>query len=162
MNRLLPTDDFNTPRNPQQIYNAKSREQNSSLGPNTKVKNYADEITEVINLLNKHCFVQKIIFIQNKPPSIILFCREQILEIKIFFCTHRTVLCIDKTFNLGKVYVTCLVYKNVTVISKRSGGHPIFLGPLFLHNDSSTATYKEFFNCIATVLYTSFENLVIQ
>ena len=47
------------------------------------------------------------------------------------------ILGVDRTFNLGAVFVTNFVYKNTKVIRKETGEPPIFIGPLFLHWEGS-------------------------
>ena len=56
------------------------------------------------------------------------------------------ILDVDRTFNLGAVFVTNIVYKNTKVMRKETGEHPIFIGPLFLHWDGSYLNYHAFFS----------------
>lgn len=59
---------------------------------------------------------------------------------------HGSVIGIDKTFNLGKCFVTCLSYKNQGVVHRDSKENPIMLGPIYLHWDSKEETYFSFFS----------------
>ncbi|CAC5388697.1 unnamed protein product [Mytilus coruscus] len=61
---------------------------------------------------------------------------------------------IDRTFNLGPFFVTTLVYKNHRLIKKETKDHPLFLGPIFLHQDSSYRSYRRFFYYISAALDT--------
>ena len=45
-----------------------------------------------------------------------------------------TVANVDPTFNLGHLYVTPLVLQVKQFVKKHCEEHPIFLGPLLIHN----------------------------
>ena len=66
---------------------------------------------------------------------------RQIADIKAFCFNRekRTVLSFDKTFNLGQVYVTAAVYKNLALLRKRTNAAPIFIGPIFLRKLADAA-----------------------
>jgi len=66
--------------------------------------------------------------------------------------TLRSVIGIDRTFNLGPCFVTTLVYKNKSVVRKTNNEHPIFLGPVMFHFDGKTDSYTAFFSPLSTVL----------
>ena len=66
--------------------------------------------------------------------------------------TLRSVIGIDRTFNLGPCFVTTLVYKNKSVARKTNNEHPIFLGPVMFHFDGKTDSYTAFFSPLSTVL----------
>ena len=56
-------------------------------------------------------FVCKVVHSKDEPISVVFFSDQQIHDIKRF-CVHgRTVLCIDKTYNLAKAFVTSLCIK---------------------------------------------------
>jgi len=59
---------------------------------------------------------------------------------------------VDKTYNLGAIYVTATVYKNLALLRRRTNDFPIFAGPLYLHGHSDTATYSFFFSHLAVCL----------
>lgn len=50
----------------------------------------------------------------------------------------------DPTFRLGRFYVTPLVYENLTLIKRRDGKHPYFVGPTFVHQTRVTEDYRYF------------------
>ena len=60
-----------------------------------------------------------------------------------------SVLAFDKSFNLGVIYVTASVYKNVVLHQKCTSDHPLFLGPIFIHGHSDMMTYGLFFSHLA-------------
>ena len=66
--------------------------------------------------------------------------------------TLRSVIGIDRTFNLGPCFVTTLVYKNKSAVRKTNNEHPIFLGPVMFHFDGKTDSYTAFFSHLSTVL----------
>ena len=56
-------------------------------------------------------------------------------------CVDGLVLGVDPTFNLGDLYVTPIVYEHQMVVSKETGKHPIFIGPVLIHTDRKYTTY---------------------
>ena len=98
--------------------------------------------------------MQTIIPNEDQVPNIILYTNEQILDLKHFVkYAKNQQIGIDRTFNLGRYYVTTLVYKNQRIIRKPSKNnieeHPIFMGPVMLHKDATFKTYKSFLEHIA-------------
>jgi hypothetical protein len=90
----------------------------------------------------------------HRVPSVVLYSDKQLRDLKAY-CFNRasgSVWSFDKTFNLGSVYVTPSVYKNMSLTSRRTGDCPIFLGPVFLHGHSDLETYGVFFGHMATRL----------
>ena len=117
----------------------------------TKNGNFADQITAVEELQNSNTeFIQMIIRKPQKVPCIILYTENQIIDIVRFCCSRptaeSTVLGIDKTYNLCDLHVTVSSFKNLSLFSKNTLDHPIFLGPFFLHGNSDADTFFEFFH----------------
>ena len=55
---------------------------------------------------------------------------NEVRDIKRFCCKESgSVLCIDKTFNLGEFHVTPTVYKDLSVARLRTDDHPLCFGP---------------------------------
>ena len=54
----------------------------------------------------------------------------------------------NRTFNLGRVFVTATSYKNRSVESNKTGQYPVFLGPLCLYYDAEQSTYHKFFSLL--------------
>ena len=138
------------PRNPQQIYNMKYHHKNRKETPYRS--NFADEVLEVINISRDSNFIKKIVHLKDQSISVVLFTNDQINDVRRFCCSGASVLGVDKTYNLGKMFVTATVFKNTSLISVKSSDHPIFLGPIFLHSKSNILTYKEFFGFLKEYL----------
>ena len=129
----------------------------------TTRQNVADEILEVISMLNTHPFVQTITHNKDQVPSIICYTEEQIEDLKHFLKhPHSDPLGIDRTFNLGSFYATIIVYKNQRLIRKDTKQQPVFLGPLMLHKDASYTTYKTFLDRIATKLDQNIDEIEVR
>ena len=58
----------------------------------------------------------------------------------------RSVLAVDRTFNLSSLFVTVTVFRHHKVVRKSTQQAPIFLGPVMLHGDRKFATYLNFFS----------------
>ena len=131
------------------INNLKYEEKKKERVARANRLNVADEILDVLGMVNDHPFVQTIIHYKDQVPGIILYTNEQILDLKHFVkYAKNQQIGIDRTFNLGTYYVTTLVYKNQRIIRKPSKNnieeHPIFMGPVMLHKDATFKTYKSF------------------
>ena len=64
------------------------------------------------------------------------------------FCTNPqnfTIFSADPTFNLGNFNLTVTTYRNLKVVTRREGHHPIMIGPLLLSQTKSLETYHYFF-----------------
>jgi hypothetical protein len=72
------------------------------------------------------------------------------------------ILGIDRTFNLGPVFVTNFVYKNSKVVRKEAGDHPIFIGPMFLNWEGSFLIYNTFFAHIKARMQESIESVQLR
>ncbi|MEW8547998.1 MAG: hypothetical protein AB2693_31220, partial [Candidatus Thiodiazotropha sp.] len=125
--------------------------------------NTADQIITLENMVSEgHPFVRSIIRNSRKSPCIILYTDEQLSDIKNLCCTGQTVLGIDKTFMLCKMHVTITCYKQLTVNRSKTGNPPIFLGPLFVHDNTDFETYSHFFHHLKIKLMdTNLSKLVI-
>ena len=85
--------------------------------------NFADEWLAVYNLMRSDDFIQSFGSLCNRVPNLILYNDRQVRDIKAM-CFNRdigSVLSFDKTFNLGAIYVTASVYKNVVLHRKCTG-----------------------------------------
>ena len=158
---LKNDDSFNMPRNTKQIRNLKYRkERREREQTHHQNNNVADEILEVIAMLNDHPFVQEIIHSKEMVPSIICYTEEQMLDLKHFVQNKSGRLGIDRTFNLGVYFVTTFVYKSKRVIVRETKNNPLILGPIFLHKDASYRTYRSFFAHIAAELEVNLINVI--
>jgi len=59
------------------------------------------------------------------------------------------VLSFDKTYNLGSLYVTVGIYRNLALQRIGSGDVPIFIGPIFIHGNSDLEIYAHFFSYVS-------------
>ena len=123
------------PRNLRQIYGYRYREKNKlSTMHGLTAMNHVEEVQQVIMMCNEGCksFVRKIFITSGKPASFVAFTDNQIRDLRRFCCSGQTVLGVDKTFNLSKAWVTATVFKHLAVLSRATGLHPVFIGPLFI------------------------------
>ena len=101
-------------------------------------------------------FIQLVVRAAGKVPCIILYTKEQIFDLKRFCCsgpaTKSTVLGVDKT--LADLHATITVFKNLSLETKHTKEHPIFLGPILLHGNSDFSTFFAFFHHLAGELKT--------
>ena len=119
--------------------------------------NLADDVVAVLSLLNTHPFVQKVFLTKGKAPTVVLYTEQQLADMKRFCCPQsdgvtRSVLGVDRTFNLGPCYVTVVVYKCRAVVRNDTRTPPTFVGPMFLHWDGHYRTYVDFFTELRTSL----------
>ncbi|CAG2235671.1 unnamed protein product [Mytilus edulis] len=116
-------------------------------------------------MVNKIDFVKEVVYTEgnNKPPSFICYTSDQMEDMKQFLKTDPDrILGIDRTFNLGAVFVTNFVYKNIKVINKETGDHPIFVGPMYLHWEGSFLSYHTFLSHVKARLSETVQNLDIR
>ena len=113
-------------------------------------KNAADHIQQLENMVtHNHSYVRAIVRTNAKTPVVILYNDEQLSDIKNICCSGQAVLGVDKTFNLCDVHVTVTCYKQTSVVRHNSddeNAFPIFLGPIFFHDNSDFETYCAFFH----------------
>lgn len=133
------------PRDRRQAYNAKSHNKSTS----SITSNHQKDL--VYDLLEQHygslkTFVRNVSF--DDAVSCILATDRQLADVERF-CTSRastksSVFGIDPTFNLGDFYVTVTTYENLKVVCRKTGKHPVFIGPLFVHQKRTYETYFHF------------------
>ena len=110
-------------------------------------RNVADHVIGLDNLVaDGHHFVKSVVRNSGKPPCIILYTDEQLHDIRTLCTTRRTVWGIDKTFNLCDMHVTVTCYKQLTVEHTTTKEPPLFIGPMFIHDNSDFETYMTFLN----------------
>ena len=66
-------------------------------------------------------------------------------------CTSQYVssfMTIDTTFNIGKFSVFPVTYQDLLLISKRTGKHPICIGPLLISQNLTYDVFSDFIYCI--------------
>ena len=151
---MVLEDSVNAPRNLKQVQNMKHTKANLQRGPSIHRKNTADDVQTIMNMMNDHPFIQEIVQIKGKPPMVILYTEDQLKDVRNFCVKHKekTVLGVDRTFNLGACFVTLTVFKNTHLLRRSTQCSPIMLGPLFLHWDGTCLTYQRFFSHLRTKL----------
>ena len=93
----------------------------------------------------------------------IYYTDDQLKDLQQFLKSDKVhILGVDRTFNLGAVFVTNFVYKNTKVTSKESGDHPIFVGSLFLHWDGSFLSYHTFFSHVKARIQETVTNIDLR
>jgi hypothetical protein len=117
-------DPENAPQDLKQVKNVKyleNKKNRHQTNTEHRRKNIADDVLSLLNMFHKYPFVQEIIQTKGKPPSVILYLKEQLQEIRTFCSsdtTHQSVLGVDRAFNLGTCYVMILVYHQANLIRK--------------------------------------------
>jgi len=75
-------------------------------------------------------------FGQGAPQPLAFLADERQLKEVERFCTNPSdpgILGVDTTYNCGEFYVTPTTYRHRQVISKRTGKHPVMIGPTLIH-----------------------------
>ena len=115
--------------------------------------NFADQVNHIISLIsNGDNFIHSMIHQSGKVPSIILQTSQSIAMVKDNCCHGKQVLGVDRTFNLGDVYVTATCFKHTSLLQKRTKDHPIFVGPILIHGSCTHDVYGYLFNRFAAEL----------
>ena len=88
-------------------------------------------------------------------PNFICYTENQRQDL-IFFLSQKSnyPIGVDRTFNLGRFFVTALVYKNLRVVRANDADeHPLVFGPVFIHRDAIFEAYNYFLSTIKGSLY---------
>lgn len=106
------------PRNLKQVQNFKQARAQENRVPGTNRKNTADDVQTVINMMNDNPFIQEIVQMKGKPPMVILYTEDQLKDVRNFCIAHgnKSILGVDRTFNLGACFVTLTVFKNTNLL----------------------------------------------
>ena len=89
-------------------------------------------------------------------PMAFLATDRQLKDIELY-CAQLgsfSILGVDATINLGDFSVTPMTYRPLKIYNVRTGKHPVFLGPLLVHESKTEQTYP-------THLEKSFRRLTI-
>ena len=133
------------PRDRRQGYNLKSHNQcTSGIGSNHRKDLIYDLLQQRFGSLKD--FVRNVSF--DDAVSCVLFTDQQLYDIERF-CTNRgsttnSVFGVDPTFNLGNFYVTVTTYENLLRVNRKTGKHPVFIGPMLVHQKRTYETYFYF------------------
>lgn len=133
------------PRDRRQAYNAKSHDQSISGITSNQNKDL------VYDLIEQHYgslknFVRNVSF--DDSVMCVLSTDQQLNDIERFCVPqdfgNTSILGIDPTFNLGDFYVTVTTYENRILRNRKTGKHPIFIGPMLVHQRRTYETYFHF------------------
>ncbi|KAK3089318.1 hypothetical protein FSP39_002697 [Pinctada imbricata] len=134
------------------IQNAKYKRDKAAKPNSTSSNNIADEVQSILSSLPNNTFVRSLIANNDgRPPNIVCYTDDQLDDMRQCM-TNGAIIGIDRTFNLGQFYVTCLCYQHPNLIRHGTNTSPIMLGAVFLHSDGSYATYCDFLSKIRSAL----------
>ena len=133
------------PRNPKQVYNARSNA-NKDSGERDEIFQLLTQLKE--DYAGEGGFVQEVKF--GKTPEVVVSFEQQLTDLVRFCCNAKrfSILGIDPTFSLGKFFVTVTTYKHLMLKKKSTNEHPVFIGPCFIHMQQETQTYYSFLSCL--------------
>ena len=153
-------DDDDRPRNRRVVENlrfAETQHKRKRTVQTAYRSNFSDEIQSVCSRVVTDDYIQTVTLSHNRVPTICVWNKRQVDDIKAM-CFSRTggfVLSCDKTYNLGKLYVTVTTYRNVALQTSSSSSSvmPVFLGPVFLHGNSDESTFVDFWAKVAALFH---------
>ena len=94
--------------------------------------------------------------VRGEQPIVSLYTDNQVADMRRFCCgdnnSFRSVVGIDRTFNLGPCFVTVTVYTNHSVVRTDSCTSPTFVGLMYLHWDGKYQTYVDIFTDLRSAL----------
>ena len=118
----------------------------------------------IFDQIHTHPFVQMATACKGKQTSFILYIKEQILDIKRFCChtgqSETTVLCFSKIDNFCRSTLTFSIFKNLAFFKSKQ--NPLFVGPMYLHENADYFSYITFFAHLASEIGESHSQLIIK
>ena len=136
-----------TPRDIKQIYNRKNIKKFHGGNEKRHSMNSADHIQTVLNMVNTHAMVKLVHIEKGEAPSVIIYSDEIMKDLLSTLKHHpKTVVGVDRTFNLGEVFVTTTVFKHPALLRKSTNEAPIFLGSVLIHTRGTYESYYPFFS----------------
>lgn len=133
------------PRDRRQAYNAKSCQHTTSGIASNHSKDLVYDILEQ-RYGSLKSFVRNVSF--DDSVMCVLSTDQQLLDIERFCANsdslHNSVLGLDPTFNLGDFFVTVTTYENLILRNRKTGKHPVFIGPMLVHQRRTYETYYYF------------------
>ena len=146
---------FEAPRDSRVVRNKKYNDRVKSRNTNSGFQaTFADEIQNICSMVTHDDFVQSVTLTHDRVPCVILYNSRQIAELTAFCFNKKcgSVWSIDNTYNLGHLYVTVTVYRNVALQRNGTSTSPTFIGPLFVHGNSDFCTFAVFLTHVAARL----------
>lgn len=86
----------------------------SQFGPRCHRANLADDIQTIISMIPGSKFIREVSVVHGSQPCVTLYYDRQILDLRKLRADGH-IIGIDRTFNLGPVYITIMVYKHTKV-----------------------------------------------
>ena len=126
------------PRSVNQVQKIKERSIHHQSSTYTARPDQKDKLDSVIlkcidDSTHRNRFLR---FVQGAPqPLAFLSDDRQLLDLERF-CTNPSkpgILSVDTTYNCGEFYLTPTTYRHQLLLSKRTGKHPVLLGPTLIH-----------------------------
>ena len=134
-------------RDLQQIYNVRKEVNRQDNGAGS-TQNFADHIMHLSSLIAEgDNFIQSLIHESCKVPSVLLYTQDTLDLVKECCCKgiNKEVLGVDRTFNLGDIYVTVTSFKHNGLLRNTSNEPPILFGPMLLHGTCTYDVYSHLF-----------------
>ena len=99
------------------------------------------------NYSSESDFVRSVCFDGDSVMSVVGL-QQQFDDIERFCASDQrgsnSVLGIDPTFQLGDFFVTPTTYEHKLLINRKTGKHPVLLGPLLIHQNRKFGIYHYF------------------
>ena len=156
-------DESACPRNLKQVQNVSVQLMSNLIASNNHgTNNLADKMKTLCSQVAQNEFVRHVSFTSGHAPCVVLFTDEQLNDVKRFCGSKssdviRSVLCVDRTFNVSSLFLTVTVFKNNSVLRANTMQPPVFLGPVFLHGDGTFVTYLTCFMILRGFLDTELQ-----
>jgi hypothetical protein len=138
------------PRNRQQVSNYRR----GATVPLCSKKSQKDPLFMVMEQ-SKLCGETFVRIVTATPePMCIMATDNQLRDLERFSTNPNSfcVVSIDPTFSLGDFSVTCLAYRHLLVIDRRTEQSPIMLGPILVHQRKTFQTYNFFCSSLIGLL----------
>ncbi|CAB4005501.1 Hypothetical predicted protein [Paramuricea clavata] len=96
-------------------------------------------------------YIREFLLRDANQPSIVAYLDQTLKDLERFCVSQMKCsvsLAIDTTFNISKFYFTQTAYKNVSIVSKATGKHPWFPGPLLVHRNKTPEKFQYFWQAV--------------
>ena len=105
-------------------------------------------------MVDSYDFVHQCCKTKGWMPNFICYTENQRNDLLLFLSQKSEYpIGVDRTFNLGRFFVTALVYKNLRIVrADNAKEHPLFIGPVFIHRDATFEAYNYFFATVKASL----------
>ena len=138
---LCASDPCSLPRSEQQVADVRRQERRSNSSS-------SDELGEIMQQAyledHRNQFIREMKIL--REPAIVVANNRQMDDL-IRFSTNISnfgIVTIDSTFSLGEFDVTVTTHRQLTLESRRTLEHPVFIGPVMVHYKKSFSTYLFF------------------